>query len=64
MSNAVATVLAAVAAGRHGAVALVLVVFRYWRVRAALSGGFILSPSATLRVAGLGRRVKVERPTV
>jgi hypothetical protein len=28
------------------------------------SWGFILSPSATLRVAGLAPRVKVEHPTV
>ena len=34
-------------------VALVLVVFLHWRERATLPGGFILSPSATLRVAGL-----------
>ena len=45
-------------------VALVLVVFRYWRGRATFLGGFILSPSATLRVAGLASRVKVEHPTV
>jgi hypothetical protein len=43
---------------------LVLVVFQYRRERATPSRGFILSPSATLRVAGLGRRVKVEHPTV
>ena len=36
----------------------------YWRVRVTLPGGFILSPSATLRVAGLALRVKVEHPTV
>ena len=29
-----------------------------------LPGGFILSPSATLRVAGLAPRVKVEHTTV
>ena len=45
-------------------VALVLVVSWYWRVRATLPGGFILSPSATLRVAGLAPRVKVEHTTV
>ena len=33
-------------------IALVLVVSWYWRVRATLPWGFILSPSATLRVAG------------
>jgi hypothetical protein len=32
------------------------------RSRALRVGGFILSPSATLRVAGQGPRVKVERP--
>ena len=37
---------------------------QYWRVRATLPLGFILSPSATLRVAGLAPRVKVEHPTV
>ena len=36
----------------------------YWRERATLPWGFILSPSATLRVAGLAPRVKVEHPTV
>jgi hypothetical protein len=35
-----------------------------WRERATLPLGFILSPSATLRVAGLAPRVKVEHPTV
>jgi len=30
----------------------------------SFSPGFILSPSATLRVAGLAPRVKVEHPTV
>jgi hypothetical protein len=44
--------------------ALVLVVFRYWRECATPSRGFILSPSATLRVADLAPRVKVEHPTV
>ena len=33
-------------------IALVLAVFRYWRERATPPWGFILSPSATLRVAG------------
>jgi len=42
----------------------VLVVSWYWRVRATLPRGFILSPSATLRVAGLAPRVKVEHTTV
>jgi hypothetical protein len=45
-------------------VALVLAVSLYRRERATLSWGFILSPSATLRVAGLAPRVKVEHPTV
>ena len=45
-------------------IALVLVVSCYWRERATLPWGFILSPSATLRVAGLAPRVKVEHPTV
>jgi hypothetical protein len=36
----------------------------YWRGRATLPGGFILSLSATLRVAGLVPRVRVEHPTV
>jgi hypothetical protein len=44
-----------------GLVALVLV---FERERAILSLGFILSPSATLRVAGLAPRVKVEHTTV
>jgi hypothetical protein len=35
-----------------------------WRVRVTLPLGFILSPSATLRVAGLAPRVKVEHTTV
>ena len=39
-------------------------VSRIWRVRATLPWGFILSPSATLRVAGLAPRVKVEHTTV
>ena len=37
---------------------------RYWRECATLPWGFILSPSATLRVAGLAPRVKVEHTTV
>jgi len=45
-------------------IALVLVVSCYWRERATLPWGFILSPSATLRVAGLAPRVKVEHTTV
>ena len=45
-------------------VALVLVVSLRWRERATLPGGFILSPSATLRVAGLVPRVKVEHTTI
>ena len=45
-------------------IALVLVVFRYSRERALLPWGFILSPSATLRVAGLAPQVKVEHTTV
>jgi hypothetical protein len=44
-------------------VVLVRVVVRT-RVRATFLWGFILSPSATLRVAGLAPRVKVEHPTV
>jgi hypothetical protein len=43
-------------------VALVLVVSG--RERATLPLGFILSPSATFRVAGLAPRVKVEHTTV
>ena len=43
---------------------LVVVAFRYWRGRAALPRGFILSPSATLWVAGLAPWVKVEHTTV
>jgi hypothetical protein len=43
---------------------MALVVFRYWRERATPPLGFILSPSATLRVAGLAPRVKVEHTTV
>jgi hypothetical protein len=35
-----------------------------WRERATLPWGFILSPSATLRVAGLASWVKVEHTTV
>ena len=38
--------------------------FWYSRERALLPWGFILSPSATLRVAGLAPRVKVEHTTV
>jgi hypothetical protein len=45
-------------------IALVLVVFLDRRERATLPWGFILSPSATLRVAGLAPRVKVEHTTV
>ena len=45
-------------------IALVPDVSWYWRERATLPWGFILSPSATLRVAGLAPRVKVEHPTV
>jgi len=45
-------------------VALVLAVSLHRRERATLPWGFILSPSATLRVAGLAPRVKVEHPTV
>ena len=45
-------------------VALVLLSPRYWRERATPPWGFILSPSATLRVAGLAPRVKVEHTTV
>ena len=44
-------------------VALVLVVFCIG-ANAHTSRGFILSPSATLRVAGLAPRVKVEHTTV
>ena len=45
-------------------VALVLDVSWHWRERATLPWGFILSPSATLRVAGLAPWVKVEHTTV
>ena len=45
-------------------VVLVLDVSSHWRERATLPWGFILSPSATLRVAGLAPRVKVEHTTV
>jgi hypothetical protein len=45
-------------------IALVLVVFLDRRERATVPWGFILSPSATLRVAGLAPRVKAEHPTV
>jgi len=44
-------------------IALVLVVFAIG-ANAPASLGFILSPSATLRVAGLAPWVKVEHPTV
>jgi hypothetical protein len=44
--------------------ALVLVVSCMGAYAPLLPGGFILSPSATLRVAGLAPRVKVEHPTV
>ena len=44
-------------------VALVLVVHLIGAYASPFPG-FILSPSATLRVAGLGPRVKVEHPTV
>jgi hypothetical protein len=43
---------------------LVVVAFRYWRGRAALRRGFILSPSATLRVAGFARGAKSARPVL
>jgi hypothetical protein len=45
-------------------VALVLVVFCMGAYAPPFPWGFILSPSATLRVAGLAPRVKVEHPTV
>ena len=45
-------------------VALVLVVSCIGAYAPAFPWGFILSPSATLRVAGLASRVKVEHPTV
>ena len=45
-------------------VALVLVVSCIGAYAPPFPGGFILSPSATLRVAGLALRVKVEHPTV
>jgi hypothetical protein len=45
-------------------VVLVLFVSLNRRVRATSPLGFILSPSATLRVAGLAPRVKVEHTTV
>ena len=43
-------------------IVLVLIVFRIGANAHSFPGGFILSPSATLRVAGLPRRVKVEHP--
>jgi hypothetical protein len=46
------------------AVALVLVFSSVLGANAPPSLGFILSPSATLRVAGLAPRVKVEHTTV
>ena len=49
---------------RHVLVALVLVVSCIGANAPPLPWGFILSPSATLRVAGLAPRVKVEHPTV
>jgi len=45
-------------------IVLALVVSRYRREHALPVLGFILSPSATLRVAGLAPPVKVEHPTV
>jgi hypothetical protein len=45
-------------------IALVPTSRRYWRERATPPRGFILSPSATLRVAGLAPGVKVEHTTV
>jgi hypothetical protein len=45
-------------------IALVLVVFCIGANAPPLPWGFILSPSATLRVAGLALRVKVEHTTV
>jgi hypothetical protein len=52
----------------HGAgtvtVALVLDVFCIGADAPPFSWGFILSPSATLRGAGLAPRVKVEHPAV
>jgi hypothetical protein len=44
--------------------ALVLVVFCIGAYAPPLPRGFILSPSATLLVASLAPRVKVEHPTV
>jgi hypothetical protein len=52
----------------HGAgtvlFALMLVVSSIGADAPPFSGGFILSPSATLRVAGLAPRVKVEHSIV
>jgi hypothetical protein len=45
-------------------IALVLVVFATGANAPAFPWGFILSPSATLRVAGLAQWVKVEHTTV
>jgi hypothetical protein len=45
-------------------VVLVLVVFCISANALPVPWGFILSPSATLRVAGLAPRVKVEHTTV
>ena len=45
-------------------IALVLVVFCIGANAPPFPWGFILSPSATLRVAGLAPRVKVEHTTV
>ena len=45
-------------------IALVLVVSCIGANAPPFPWGFILSPSATLRVAGLAPRVKVEHPTV
>ena len=45
-------------------IALVLVVSFTGANAPPFPGGFILSPSATLRVAGLAPRVKVEHTTV
>jgi hypothetical protein len=45
------------------AIVVLVLVSLYLRERALLPEGFILSPSATLRVAGLAPRVKVEHPT-
>jgi len=42
----------------------VLIVFCIVAYARSFPWGFILSPSATLRVAGLAPRMKVEHPTV